>query len=148
MQPFENMKVFNAIPTGVIKDNAAFVSNVIDTAIAGSAKALVVAVNIGSIDADLAVFKVMQSDTQTDSTTLGGVPTEVLDVTDSVTPGSDDDDTVVLIEIDLQGPHSRYMQLQGTAGDGAAGTYLSATAYLVNAGVPPTNSGALAYVKG
>lgn len=147
MQPFENMKVLNAIPPGLIVDNTAFTSIVIDTGIAGGAKSLVFAVGLGSIDAALAVFRVQQSDDLTDTTTLGGTPTDVVDITATVTPGATDDDKVVLVEIDLSGPHARYMQLQVTAGDGAAGTYLSALAFLVNAGVPPTNSGALAYVK-
>ena len=62
MRPFEHMKVLNAIPSGVIKDNAAFVSNVIDTGIAGGGATLTFAVNLGTIDADLSTFKVMQSD--------------------------------------------------------------------------------------
>lgn len=148
MNFFKSTKVFNAIPPGVIRDDAPFVSRVIDTAIAGAAKSLVFAVALGSIDADLTTFKVVQSDVETDATTLGGDPADLLDVIASVTPGATDDDQVVLVEIDLQGPHKRYMQLQATAGNGAAGTYLSALAFLTNAGVPPANSNALAYVEG
>lgn len=72
MRPFQNVKAFNAIPPAVSQDNAAFASNVIDTAVAGGADTLVFAVALGLIDADLAIFKVQQSGTQTDATTLGG----------------------------------------------------------------------------
>ena len=68
-------------------------------------------------------------------------------MTATVTPGDANDNAVVLVEIDLTGPHKKYLQLQATAGNGAAGTYLSATAFITNVGVPPTNSGAMAYVK-
>lgn len=147
MQPFENMQAFNAIPPTAIKDNAAFVSNAIDTGVAGGAKSLVFNVLLGSIDADLATFKVAQSDDLTDETTLGGTPEDLVDITTTVTPGASDNNEVVLIEVDLTGPHKRYLQLQVTAGNGAAGTFLSAGAFLANVGVPPIGSGALAYVK-
>lgn len=147
MQPFENMQVLPAIPPTAIKDDAAFVSNAVDIGVAGGAQSLVFAVFLGAIDADLAVFKVAQSDVLTNPTTLGGTPEDIIDITTIVTPGSDDDNKVVLVQVDLSAPRKRYIQLQVTAGNGAAGTFLSAGAFLVNVGVPATDAGALAYVK-
>ena len=118
MQPFESMKVFNAIPPAVIRDDAAFVARTVDTAVAGGAQSLVFVCSLGSIDANLAVFKVMQSDVETDAVTLGGTPTEVVDILATVTPGTDDDNAIVVVIVDLKGPHKRYMQLQATAGNG------------------------------
>ncbi len=81
-------------------------------------------VQLGATDVALAVFKVMQSETKTNSTTLGGSPTEVLDVTTK--PDDGDSNGVWVIGIDLRTVRARYIQLQVTAGDGSAGTYLSA----------------------
>lgn len=143
MNPIQSIKPFNAIPPGVIKDDAAFTSYVIDTAVAGGAKTLAFAILLGTIDADIATLKVMQSDTKTNDTTLGGTPDEVVDVLDTITPGDANDNAVGVLQVNLQGPHKRYMQLQATAGDGAAGTYLAAFAMLLNVGVPESDLGAL-----
>ena len=43
-------------------------------------------------------------------------------------PGAGDDDKVAVIGLDLKKSRQRYLQLQATAGDGTAGTYLSAVA--------------------
>jgi hypothetical protein len=147
MQPFESMKPVNAIPPGVIKDNAAFVSNVIDTAMPGNAQALVFVVSLGTIDADMAALKVMQSDTKTNDTTLGGTPEEVVDITDTITPGVGDDNGQIVVIIPLAGPRKRYVQIQATAGNGSAGTYLTAQAFFTNVGVPATDLDCLALIR-
>jgi hypothetical protein len=148
MQPFEHMKIVAAISPGVIKDNADYVSYVVDTALAGGAQSLVFVGLIGSIDADMAVLKVMQSETKTDATTLAGTPTELLDALDSVVPGANDDNKPIVIIVDLKQPHARYLQLQAKAGNGDAGTYFSAVGFFTNVGVPATDLGALAVVRG
>jgi hypothetical protein len=143
-----NANVLAAIPPGVIKDNAAFVSNAIDLAAEAvrGAQFVVFAVQLGATDIPLAVFKVMQSDTLTNPTTLGGVPTEVVDVTDSVTPGTTDDNKIYLISIDLRATRNRYLQLQVTAGNGTSGTYLSALAFAVNPAAVQTYNNAAYHV--
>jgi len=147
MQPFEHMKSVPAIPPGVIKDDAAFVALAIDTALAGGAQSAVFCVNIGSIDADLAVLKVMEAEAASDTVTLT-TPTLVVDALATVVPGSSDDNKTVIIVVDLKARRKRYLQLQATAGNGAAGTYLAATAHFTNVGVPDVNGGALALVRG
>lgn len=147
MNGIDTFQFVKAIPPAAIKDNAAFASYAVDTAIPGSAKRLVFAITLGAIDVDMAVLKVMASDTLTNPTTLGGVPVEVVDVLDTVTPGPDDDNDVLLVAINLQGEHKRYIQLQATAGDGSNGAFLSAVAFFENAGVPGDNLGAAAYIE-
>ena len=74
----------------------------------------------------MAQLRVMESDTKTDATTLGGVPVEVKAA--AALPGAGDDGKSFVFGLDLRAPRQRYLQLQATAGDGAAGTYLSAVA--------------------
>lgn len=115
-----------AIAPGAIVDNAAFTSNVIDRNDFAGADYMEFVGILGSIDATMATLKVVESDTKTNDTTLGGTPTEVMDATTK--PGADDDDEVFVLGVDLRKPRKRYLQLQATAGDGAAGTYLTALA--------------------
>ena len=117
----QTTKVFNAIPPGVIKDNAAFVSNVIDTAGISYGEFHTA---LGALDIAAAVFKVQESDTKTNDTTLGGTPADVVDVTTK--PAATDDNGIFITGIDLTNKsRKRYIQLQVTGGDGSAGTYLA-----------------------
>lgn len=122
----QELKIAVAIAPGMIQDNAAFTSNVIDLNDFDGAGYLEFIGVIGSIDASMAVLKVQESDTKTDATTLGGTPADVVDATTK--PGTSDDNTVFVIGLDLRSPRKRYVQLQATAGDGAAGTYFAAIA--------------------
>lgn len=122
------IKCFNAIPPGAIKDNAAFTSNVLDKAelIPQDAKGVLFLVQLGATDIAMAALKVMQSDTLTNGTTLGGSPAEVHDVVTK--PGEDDDNGLFAIYVPIAKWTERYLQLQASAGNGSAGTYLSALA--------------------
>ncbi len=126
MKELQNTHVEVAIAPAAIKDNAAFDSFVIDRNDFPGADYIEFIANIGSIDAEMAVLKVMESDTKTDATTLGGTPALVKDSTTK--PGATDDNKIVIFGIDLRKARERYLQLQATAGDGAAGTFLSAIA--------------------
>jgi hypothetical protein len=128
MNLLNTTKFFNALPPGVIKDDAAFVSNVLDKAsvIPNDAKGVLFVCQLGTIDATAAVFRFMESDTQTNATTLGGTPAAVHDVT--AKPGDADDNGIVLVYVPLSAWTEQYGQFQATAGDGAAGTYLSVLA--------------------
>jgi hypothetical protein len=134
MNLLHNTKWFNAIPPGVIKDDAAWVSYVLDkqTLVDQDAKGVLFAIGLGATDVAAAVLKVMQSDTETNETTLGGTPTAVHDVTTK--PGAGDDNGVWLVYVPMSSWTEQYLQLQGTAGDGTAGTYLSALAVIDSPG--------------
>jgi len=143
-----NANVIPVIPPGVIKDNAAYLSTAIDlgSEAVNGAPFLTFAVQLGSIDADLATLKVVESDVLTNATTLGGAPVDVLDITASVTPGATDDNKIYLVTVDLSAPRKQYQQLQVTAGDGVAGTYLAAICYAVAPHTIQTNNNAAAIV--
>lgn len=126
MNELQQTIVKAAIPPAVIKDDAAFVSNVIDKLDFPGCSYIEFLGVLGTIDATMAVCKVMESDTKTDATTLGGTPVAVKDVTTK--PGSSDGGKTFAIGVDLRKSRQRYLQLQGTAGNGAAGTYLAAAA--------------------
>jgi len=72
----DHKKVKLVIPPTAIKDNADFVSTVIDlqTDAPTGFKGILFEISVGATDIAMATCKVMQSDTKTDATTLGGTP--------------------------------------------------------------------------
>jgi hypothetical protein len=142
MNELQNTIVKPAIPPAAIKDDAAFSSLVIDKNDFPGCSYLEFVAIIGSIDAEAALLKVMESDTKTDSTTLGGTPTLVKDSTTK--PGANDDNKIVIFGVSLGAQRKRYLQLQATAGNGAAGTFLAATVH----GYRPTVGSELAADRG
>jgi len=126
MNELQTTKIFNAIAPGVIRDDAAFPSFVIDKADLDGADYLEFIVSLGATDIAMAQLKVMESDVRTDSTTLGGSPSPVKEATTK--PGADDDNKVAVFGVDLRKSRKRFLQLQATAGNGSTGTYLSAIA--------------------
>jgi hypothetical protein len=130
MKLLNGIKLFNSIPPGVIKDNAAFVSNVIDrqSLIDTDARGVLFVVQLGATDVAMAVLKVMESSEKTNDTTLGGTPAAVHDV--ATKPSATDDEGIFAIYVPMSAWSERYLQLQATAGDGTAGTYMSALALL------------------
>jgi len=126
MIPLQNTKRQIAIaPQGQV-NNASFTSQVIDKTDFPGADYIEFVGIVGDTDVQLATLKLMESDTKTDATTLGGSPSEVVDA--SVKPGADDDDTMFAIGVDLKNSRQRYLQLQATAGNGTNGTHLAAVA--------------------
>lgn len=142
MNLLTSLSLLNAIPPGVIKDDAAFVANVIDKQdIPNDAKGILFVGQLGSIDATMAAFKFMQSDTKTDATTLGGTPTAVKDSASKA--GSNDDNKFVAIYVPMAKWTERYGQLQATAGNGAAGTYFNAFGLVDSPGVAAATAASL-----
>ena len=113
-------------PPAAIKDNAAFASLVINKNDLDGASYLEFIGLLGASDIAMATLKVMESDIKTNATTLGATPTLVKDSTTK--PSATDDDKPFVFGIDLRNSRKRYLQLQGTAGDGALGTFLAAIA--------------------
>ncbi len=126
MRPIQETKILPAILPGAIVDNAAFVSQVIDLNDIEGAGYLEFLGQLGATDVAMAVLKVMESAVKTDATTLGGVPVLVKAAT--ALPGATDDNKPFVFGVDLRSPRERYLQLQATAGDGTAGTFLTAVA--------------------
>lgn len=132
----QEVKILNAIPPGVKKDNAAFVANAIDTKDWERATFIF---TLGDSDIAMAALKVQEADAIDDATTL----TSGADVTGAIfgtsanttgstssLPSATDDNKVYTVEMDLRGSRKRYLQLQATAGDGSTGTYGSAICIL------------------
>lgn len=140
------VRYFNITPPAAIVDNADFTTNVIDT-VANGVKFdyLTIVVQLGATDIAMTALKVQQSDASgsgfADITgTVGG--------TDFTLPSATDDNGFVVFNIDLRGK-KRYFDLVATAGNGAAGTFMSAVGILSRAKVGPnsaTDSNALAVV--
>ena len=123
MVDLQKVKYGIAVSPGVIKDNAAVVATVFDWNDHGGANYVEFIPFIGATDIADAVHRVMESDTKTDGTTLGGTPVLVQTVTAHT--ATDDNKVVAVIGIH-RAARERYMQLQYTAGDGSAGTYYAA----------------------
>ncbi|MCC6679872.1 MAG: hypothetical protein IT445_03120 [Phycisphaeraceae bacterium] len=131
MNILSQIKLFNAIPAGVIKDDAAFVSNVIDkqTVVPQGARGVLFVIALGATDIALASLIVKQSPTADSTTALSA--TGLLTVKDATTkPTADDDNNIALIYVPMSKWTLRYLQIQATAGNGSAGTYLSAIAII------------------
>jgi hypothetical protein len=126
MNSLQQTKIVVAIPPAAIKDNADFTSYVIDLADFDGCDYLEFQISLGATDVALATLKVMESSVKTNATTLGGTPALVVDATTK--PGATADNQPAVFGIDLRKTRQRYLQLQATAGNGTAGTYLSANA--------------------
>lgn len=105
-------------------NNAAFTSQVIDTAelITGE-----IVLGVGTLPVALAALKLVESDTKTNDTTLGGTTADVQDYAADL-PDADQNGKLVVLNLQryLTGPHKRYIQLQSTAGNGGGDSDLVA----------------------
>jgi hypothetical protein len=127
MLPYPS-KIVNAIPPAAILDNAAATSTCVDTA--GYDWALFV-VTLGATDIAATVLRVQESDTTSTATALAsGATVTGLDFTASL-PSATDDNEPWAFAYPLKG-RKRYQQVQFTAGDGSAGTYVAAQCHLFN----------------
>jgi hypothetical protein len=113
-------------PPAAILDNASATTSVIDTL---GFNYCSIYVRLGATDVALAALKVQEADAAASSTALSsGVDITELDFAGAL-PDAGADNTIVAFDIDLRG-RKRYLDLVATAGDGSAGTYLSAWAVL------------------
>ena len=146
----QNTTSFLVTPPAAISDNAALVCNVIDTL---GYRKLAIDIEIGATDIAMAVLKIQESDTKSNTTALT-TGTDITGLvfgtsntiagTASTLPISTVDNTVVRCEIDLKG-RKRYILPVATTGDGAAGTYLTIRAALSDPEISPTTAAARGY---
>ena len=127
------LKFVQAIQPGVIKDNAAFTGEVIDTL---GFNYLTLVFMFGATDIAMAVLKVTECDTS------GGSYTDV-DGADfsspAALPDADADGLNAGVHINMIN-RKRFIKVAATAGDGAAGTYLAALAVLSRAETVPSTA--------
>ena len=126
LRHFSTFKVVEAVAPAVIKDDAAYTATVIDTA--GFRNATIYC-HFGSIDFTVATLKITECATSggsyTDITgTIVGTANNITGA-ESAFPSASDDNTFMVFDIDMDS-HERFLQVSATAGDGAAGTYMSA----------------------
>jgi hypothetical protein len=145
MKHIENVKFVNVLPPNAIIDNAAGVTNVVDTL--GYDHCTFV-LQLGAMDIAMVALKVQESDAVTSATALtagtdvaGTVVGTDLDAAGaaSVLPSATADNTLVVIEIDCK-VRKRYLDLAVTFGDGVAGSYASAFAILSRAEQAPVTA--------
>lgn len=122
----QGMYVHKFINPGAVVDNAAFTSYCLDMQ---GKKSVMVLVHIGATDIAHASLKVQESDTLSSSTALSSgadITGADFSVSPATLPTSTADNTVVAVSIPWTGSRKRYCNIVSTAGDGAAGTYMTA----------------------
>jgi hypothetical protein len=119
-----------------IVDNAAYTTTEIDTLGYDYATVLV---HIGATDIAMATLKVQESDTS--GSGFADITGLVCSGTsgDGRLPTATDDNKIFAFNIDLRG-RKRYLDLSATAGDGVAGTYMSAMCILERGNESPLSS--------
>lgn len=124
-----NFKAVQFIKPGAIVDNAAYA--MISHEVAGFAQAIV-QVNLGATDIAMTLLKLQHSDDNSTWSDAFVVGTDK-NIEGAVTtlPSATDDDKIVVFLVDLRNV-KRYIRVAATAGDGAAGTYLTACGLLFN----------------
>lgn len=136
----QDVKYTGLIPPQVIRDNTSWTGTEIDTR---GYDYLTVIFHLGATDIAMAALKLQSGDvsgTLTDVTGANFASGTAIDGTATALPSATDDNKVFAVQVDLRG-QKRYWNVIATAGDGTAGTYLSAVAVLSRGGV---NTGAVA----
>jgi hypothetical protein len=122
----DQKKKFHAFITPqIIKDDASWASNVLDTQ---GLDGVTVLIRLGATDIAMAALRVETSDTISTATALGGTPTVLVNFATAplALPTADDDNKAIAVYIPINGLVKRYINLVATAGNGSAGTYLIA----------------------
>lgn len=128
---------FNVISPAAIVDDASWTTNEIDTVVDGvKYDHCTIIFQLGATDIAMAALKVQESDTTgsgfADITgTVGGTAFDL--------PSATDDNKIVVFSVNLTN-RKRFLDLVATAGNGAAGTYASATAILTRGKRGPTTA--------
>jgi uncharacterized protein involved in type VI secretion and phage assembly len=138
MKPLQETKIVGITPPAAIVDNASYTTTTIDTL--GYGYATIVAY-LGATDIAMTALKVQESD---DSGMSGAADVTGLVVGTSLNisgvasalPSATDDNKFMIFEVSLQG-RKRYLDLVATAGDGSAGTFLTAFAILSQPVIAP-----------
>jgi hypothetical protein len=119
-----NQKIVSITDPAAVVDNAAFNTATIDTRGFGQ---LTVALLIGALDVGLSVLKLRESDSADMSNAVDVTGANF--ATDATLPTAADDNKMYAFHVDLRG-RKRFIDLQMTGGDGAAGTYAASFAIL------------------
>lgn len=121
-----NQKTVTVIPPQVVKDNAGWTTNAVDTL---GFRYVTFEFYTGAMDIDMAALKLQQSDDNGDADAYADIDGADYSV-DSTVPQDDEDNKVFAIHVDMRGGKKRWLKPVATGGDGAVGTYLFACARL------------------
>lgn len=139
MNPSQNTKLAPLINPGVIVDDASWTSQVVDTLGYDYARAVF---HLGATDIAMAALYMQESD---DNSTWTNVANTIFGTSNTIAgsastlPSNTADNTFQVVEIDLRGK-KRYLQCVATAGNGSAGTYMSAHIELSRAEKAPVTA--------
>lgn len=129
MNQLQNTKLVSITPPAAIVDNASYTTASIDTQ---GWDYLQVVVYLGATDIAMTALKLQESDTDgsyADVTGLVFGTSSNIAGSTSTLPSATDDNKFFVFDVDLRG-RKRYFDLVATAGDGTAGTFLTAFAIL------------------
>jgi len=130
MNQLQNIKLVSITPPAAIVDNASYTTASIDTQ---GWDYLQVVVYLGATDIAMTALKLQESDTDggsyADVTGLVFGTSSNIAGSTSTLPSATDDNKFFVFDVDLRG-RKRYFDLVATAGDGTAGTFLTAFAIL------------------
>lgn len=135
MNDLQNVKWQNITPAAAIVDNAAVTTATIDTK--GFTKLLII-VALGALDIAVAAMK-LQHSVNSNMSSPSDISGADFSVSPLTLPAATDDNKLYGIFVDLRGKR-RYLDLSLTAGDGAAGTYVSVLAGLYGAAEHPNSA--------
>ena len=138
MKPLQETKIVGITPPAAIVDNAAYTTAAIDTAGYGYAT---IVCYLGATDIAMAGLKVQESEDSgmsgaADVTGLVVGTSNNISGSASALPSATDDNKFVIFEVNLAG-RMRYLDVVATAGDGTAGTFLTAFAILSQGKIAP-----------
>lgn len=119
-----------------INDNTAYTTNEVDTL---GFRFVSFYIMFGAMDIAVAVLKLNEGDVSGSANTL--VPGTDFSVSPATLPSATDDNHIFAIHVDMKG-RKRFLDLQFTAGDGAAGTFACAWAVLSRAEAAPASAAA------
>ena len=130
MNQLQNTKLVSITPPAAIVDNASYTTASIDTQ---GFDYMQVVVYLGATDIAMTALKLQESDTDggsyADVTGLVFGTSSNIAGSTSTLPSATDDNKFFVFDVDLRG-RKRYFDLVATAGDGTAGTFLTAFAIL------------------
>lgn len=130
MNQLQNTKLVSITPPATIVDNASYTTASIDTQ---GWDYMQVVVYLGATDIAMTALKLQESDTDggsyADVTGLVFGTSSNIAGSTSTLPSATDDNKFFVFDVDLRG-RKRYFDLVATAGDGTAGTFLTAFAIL------------------
>jgi hypothetical protein len=137
MQHLQAEKVVAITPPAVIVDNDVFVTAAVDTL---GFSELLITVFFGAMDIAMAALKLRESDSSDMSSPADISGADLSVAANGTLPADDADNTFIQFHVKCGGQRKRYIDLVATGGNGSAGTYMTAFAFLAKGKNVPTSN--------